>query len=513
MANILGLKGMNRSSSATNVLLAAYGNDVVNVATGLGYGLGLTGNNVEMEAFLDRIFLQDYNTRPITFNGTAWSTEYVPRTMIGKYLKNYKEKSRMYIANCKFPGPQAPVDLASAPITFPSRVFHSDPFFGNNLTWGIEWGTNGVTVAGSPYFNLAQPLAQDFVATNIKVGDPLFITSGDAQLASKPYFVQSVVSPYRLQMTENFPVSASSLNYWVGSNWFDVATDDNDQLMGLGENVTRMLLFKLMSIWYYTGSLLKQIKDAPGTSSSRSIISKGGFTYYFHGSDPYISGIYRTDSTGSVKVSRGLDPYILGMSVSNYSSVVGWEEGESLRWYIGDLTNTNYGISMSNAVISLHLPTGAWDVSPIADVIKAATTWRVSNQKDTYLGTNDDQVLKMASGNSHNGTPITLNVETKIYYPSGTEKIDQFKHLQIIGRQTRGLKVKLKLWDNPTGVGEWVNLGECTNDKTEFLIPGDNSIASGFQLGFFENGSLENDLFVEKATMFYNPEMVRIIQP
>lgn len=509
MANVLGIQGFNKSGSTANVLLAAYGNDIVNVTTGLGYGLNLTGNNVEMEAFLDRIFAQDYAMRPLTFNGTAWSTEYVPRTMIGKYIKNYKEKVRIYIANCKFSGPDTPLDADNAAIVFPSRVFYPDIYYGNNLTWGLEWGTNGVTIAGSPFFNIVQPLYQDFVARNIKVGDPLFITKGNAQLQSKPYFVQSVLSPFRLQMTENFPVSASSLNYWVGSNWFDVASDDNDQLTGIGENVTRLLFHKLMSVWYYTGTLLKQIKDAPGTSSHRSIISKSGYCYYFHGSNPLISGIYRTDTSGSIKISRAIDPYIQGMSVSNYPLVVGWEEGETLRWYIGNLTNTNHGISMTNAVTSYNIPTGAWDVSPISDVIKCATTWIVSNRRDTYCGNSAGEIFQMGTGNSFDGDPITLNVETKVYYPSGSEVINDYGHIQVIGRQTKGIKIQYKLWDSPRSNGEWMSLGECANDLDEFTFK--NAASSGIQFRFFDTGTLENDTFIEKFTVFYTPSRVRLL--
>lgn len=520
MASILGIKGyVQNQKNAVSKLWAGFGNDIVNVTTGLGFGLNLNGNNVEMETYIDRVFLQNFSITPLTSNrfGTAWTNEFVSRCLLSKYIKNYREQARLYLANCKFPDNSntGPWDSDNAGLTFPSRVFHCDPFFGNTLTWGIEWGRNGKVAAGSPFFELVQPLTQDFKAANIKVGDPLFITNvggNDRVLLQKPYFVQSIESAYRLRMTENFPVTASSgLHFWVGSNWFDVGTDDGDQLTGIGENVTRALFFKLMSVWYFTGTILKQIKDAPGTSSHRSIISKGGFTYYFHGSNPMISGIYRTDSTASIRVSRAIDPYIKGMSVSNYTTVVGWEEGDSLRWYLGDLTNKNYDISMTKAVATLHIPTGAWDVSPIADEITCATTWIQNGQRDTYLGTADGQVMKAATGYSHNGIPINLNVETKVYYPSGTEVINEFTSLEVIGRQTKGIKLRIRLYDNPNRVSEWMNLGELKDDRTVLEVKGDN-LASGFQLGFMENSILENDYLIEKATMFYKPQSVRIIE-
>lgn len=511
MANILGIKGFNKSSSSVNKLLAAYGNDIVDVSTGLGYGLALNGNQVEMEVFLDRVFMQNYNTRPKTFNGTAWSTEYVPRTMTSKYIRNYKEKARMYLGNCLFTGPQVPLDKDNNAIVLSSYIFASDLFVGNNLTWGMEWGTNGTTTADTNIFQLVSPLVQDFKASNIKVGDALFITNGNNQLISKPYFVSDIPSAYRLLVTENFPVTASGLHYWVGSNFFPVATDDNDQITGLGENSTRLLIFKLMSLWFYTGSQLRQVKDAVGTSSQRSVVNKGGYTYYFHGSDPKISGIYRYDGVSSQKISRAIDPYIDGMSTASYDDVVAWREGDELRWFLGNITNTNRGISMTNAVASLNVTTNAWDVSPIADVITCSTVFRTNNREDTYNGTSDDEVLQMVDGNSFNTTAIHSRLETKVYYPSGSGVINENKAIQVIGRATKGVRVEYKLWNTPKNVDDrWLSLGELDADKTELDIPTGHNESSGIQLAFDLVNTLENDTYIEKYTIFYRPQRTRL---
>lgn len=523
MASILGIQGYN-SSAGSNILLAAYENDIINVATGLGYGLGISSsNNGEFCVFLDRVFYQNNSARPITFNGTAWSTEFVGRAPVSKYIRPFK--SRVFLGNCGFASPQAPLDNDSNAITYPSRVFYSDLYKGRSLTWGIEWGRNGeVKTAWGPGFLQVSPefgaLVQDFKESNIKIGDNIVITGnpgGDATARARlidvkiPWIVKSIDNPYQITPTSPMVATLDTLHFWVGGNWFDVSPGDGDVITGFGDTVDALFVFKLMSLWFYTGSQLRKVKNAPGTSSGRSIISRGDYVYYFHGSDPYITGIYRADTGNSTKISRAIDPYILGMTVANYSSVVGWEEGENLRWYLGDITYTNRGLSMTNAVATYNIPTGAWDVSPVADVITAATTWRTGNQRDTYLGTSDNQVLKMSSGNSHNGTPIRMNLETKVYYPSGSETINEFTRLQVIGRQTKGIKVKLRLWNNPRGVGEWRNIGELDYDRSEIVLPQDYNQASGFQLGFFEDGSLENDTYIEKFTMFYNPSRARLL--
>lgn len=511
--NINGLIGFN-PSSGTARLFAAYENDIVNVATGTGYGLAInTTNNVEFEPFLDRVFFQNYTDRPLTYRTSTnlWSPEYVGRTMIAKYLKKFK--SRLYLGYCAFPAGTAPLDAGSAAITFPSRVFHSDLFQGNTVTWGIEWGRNGKVVSATNIFDLDLPFAQDFQASNIKVGDPLFITSGSVSLSSdKPYLVTKVDSAHRLIVDRNFPVTASSLHYWVGSNWFDAAADDGDTLTGFGENSNRLLTLKLLSGFYYTGSQLLK-RQGPGTSFNRSVINdKYGNTYFFHGSDPNVSGIYKDNGTGAVLISRGISPFIKGMSAANFLLVVAWAEGNELRWYLGNLTNSNYDISMTNAVATYNVDTGAWSVDPIADNITASSQWIVSSQQDSYIGTADSQVLKMNSGNSYNTAAIFSTLETKVYYPAGSEIICQHPWVQVIGRNLKGLRLKYKLWNHPTGVDqEWFPLGEMTDDKTEFPLPVNHRQSSGIQYKFDESGTVENDWYVEKISHFYKPDRSRLL--
>lgn len=513
MASIKGIVGFNKQGSSVNKLFAAFGNDIIDVAAGTGFGLAHNiTNNSEFEVFIDRVFHQNYNDAPITFKTSAWSREFVGRCPLSKYLKRLK--SKLYLGNCKFFGPQIPQDTDGNNLTFPSRVFFPDLFQGNTLTWGIEWGTNGTTTAGTRIFQLSGQLPQDFVASNIKVGDPLFITSGNAQLSGeKPYLVTQVASPYRLIVDRDFPVTATSLHYWVGSNWFDTETDDGDSITGFGENNTRLLVFKLLSLHYFTGSQRQAVQGAVGTSSKRSIINdKYGNTYYFHGSDPKISGIYKYNGVGSVKASRGIDDYIRGMSASNYSAVVAWAEGNELRFYLGDLSATNKTEAVSKAVATINVDTGAWDVGPIGDNITCATQWLVSNEQKSYCGTDDSQILKMDTGYTFNTAPISSTVETKVYYPSGSEIINDFPYIQVIGRNLKGLRLKYKLWDNPTGVDDkWWSLGECTDDKTEFVVPLNHQNASGIQYKVEEIGTVENDWYVEKISQFYKPNRTRLL--
>lgn len=512
MANILGITGFNKKASSSNVLLAAYENDIVNVSSGLGYGLNISGNRVDFERFLDRVFVQDYSIVPKTFNGSTWSREYVPRVMTAKFQQKFKQ--RMYLGNCKFTAPQAPNDLDGNPVKFPSHVFHSDIFVGNALTWGIEWGQNGRTLANTDLFYLDPsdaPLIQDFIAANIQVGDPLFITSGNSQLASKYYTIAEIKSPYSLRVTEKFPVTATALHYWMGNNYFPVETDDGDEIRALGVHTDdKLLIYKILSMSYYTGNRLAIVPGALGTPSQDSVIAFGNHTYHFHGSNPTISGIYRFDGAQSILISAAIDPFIQGMNSSIYPSVIGWREGRRLRWYIGDTSNANYDISITKACATINTGTDSWDVSPLADGITASTDWFISDRQYSFCGTTDDEVQQMENGNSLNTAAMPFRHTLKPVYPEGTDVINSMKRIQIIGTRCDGVKVDYRIWDDPKNIGRWSSLGELTGDRTELVIPSEYNYGSGIQFSFHETSTNENDYFIEKITLYYEPQTKRL---
>lgn len=509
MSNIDGMIGYNKQSSSVNKLFAAYGNDIVDVAAGTGYKLNITsGNKMEFSVFLDHVFFQNKVDRPRTFNGTSWGFTHANHMPLSKYL--FPFKSRLYLGNCKFTDLEAPLDESGTGLNFPSRVFYPDLYNTDALTWGLAWGRDGAPIQGTNIFNVisgGDGIPNNFLAQNIKIGDPLFITSFDSGrvlLSRKRYTVAKIPSAYRLETVEKFEPSVdTNLHWWVGSNWFDVGTDDNDQITGFGEN-NNILIFKLLSLWVYSGSQLRKVRDAVGTSSQRSVINKNGYTYYFHGSHPKITGIYRFDGSQSVKVSRAIDPFIQGMAAGAYDDVVSWSEGDELRWYIGDLTNANHEISMTKAVATYHTVTGAWDVSPINDAIVARAPWQVSNEEYFYTGTNSDQILKMGIGNAFKTSPIPMRLQTKVYYPLSTDIINEFTHVQVVGRQVKGLLLGYKLWNTPFNVDDtFYPLGMLTGDLTEFTIPDKHRIASGISFEIKEMGTSENDSYVEKITYFF----------
>ncbi|MEA2036845.1 MAG: hypothetical protein U9O94_05015, partial [Nanoarchaeota archaeon] len=267
MSDILALGGY-QSTANTDRLFASYGNDIVNVDTGAGYSQNLTaGSKGDFETYLDYCFYVNGVDVTRSYNGTVWSAlGKINRAPIAKYAQVYGVK--LYLAYLTINGE-----------TYPSRVWKTDLPDNNEPRWGLEWGSLLSQTASSAIVN--DPNA-NFKTYGIKAGDPIWILSGSN---AGQYTVSSVDTGRTLTLTTTLPNTVATSTYIVGSNYFDVRTDDGDYLRGLGENSNRLLAFKLNSLHRYNGASLLQVKGVPGTSSNESIKNiKEQFTLWFHGS-------------------------------------------------------------------------------------------------------------------------------------------------------------------------------------------------------------------------------------
>jgi hypothetical protein len=522
MANILGLAGYNSPVSNINKLLGFYGNDVIDVNTGLGYGLNLTSTNpMRTEFYLDRLIATNGQDRMFSFNGNFWSTnDCLPKNLKAKLIKKFKD-GRVYAANCILtPGSGTLINYKSRVFysNFPTLGLNSAGVLGQTVNWGLESGTCSFQLGDIQLMAQLDSASgySYFKGQGLHIGDPVYLLSGGGV---GEYRVSNIPSEFTLVLVTAPPGVNTNINFWAGKNWFDVGTDDNDEIKGLYEAYNRLLIFKQFSLYDYTGTDLQRVKKALGTSSQESIISDwNGRVYWFHGSDIVAgkTGIYMRDEYGLNvhKISRPIDPFIAGMSASNFASVIAWQEGPCLRFFLGNLTNANFDISLNNAVASYNFMTNSWSVDPIADVITATTVYRSNNSESVYNGTSGSLVIQMNNGNTFNGSPIPWVLETKVYYPSGPESINTFRACQIIARNfSNGVHVAYRLWDQPKLVDDtWKDIGELRGDKTELTFKETHKRGSGIQFQFREDSGNEADIYIEKITTFYELDTTELNQ-
>ena len=487
MANLNGLIGYSKADG-TETLIASYGNDFVNVDTGAGYGQAVDNTyNTEFEVLLDNVFFQNYSNAPKNFNGTTWNNTHTEKLPISKYIKKFR--TRLYLANIKI-----------GSTTHPSRVLYSNLPTDNVLHWGYEQRTNLETIANN---TLVRADFAKFKTYGLDEGDPFFITSGSDQGEFK---IQEVVDDQHIILKKAPTTTASSISFWTSGNWFDVDTDDNDQLRGLGENAGRLLCFKLFSLHRFDSDNLYQVNGAVGTSSNRSIITIGNKTLYAHLAGTNADGIYSYENGQSVRISRAVQKYIKGISSSNYTSVVGWQEGNIYRLYVGDISNAQHNISVSNAVISYDTTSDALSVDTISHAPTVATGFLENDVDKTYFGTDGGEIYHTPSGYNQGATtnPIPFTFVTQDVYPTGGISINDFTRIIVFSRDANGTSVSFKPINTPSATGkEFITLGELKDDRTEFQLPRDTNKACGINLRFLESSIRENTLLIEKIIIFY----------
>ena len=443
---------------------------------------------------MDSAFFTNGVDQPRTYNGTVWSQQHIGTCPVNILFRDYL--AQMYAFAPTINGTK-----------YHSKFLKSDLPKNNTIEWGLVYGTNLAQTSGSKEVTST---TAGFKAHSIKVGDPFVIETGTN---AGEYIVEGGISDYRLSLTTVLNYTATGSSFRVGSNFVDVNTDDGDIIKWAEVINNRLIIFKQNSLHAYNTTSMSQIRGV-GTSSGRSVVpfNDKGLIVYFHGSNKERTGFYVTDSVSSKRVSNPIQDYIDGITSANFDNVVAWREGNIYRAYVGNVTNSDRNISITNCVLELDLDSNTWSPGKMNDVIKCTTLYRNSNVEETYIGNDSAQVHLTPSGNSDDGAAIPWFMETKIVYPSGTEVINEMHKVQIIAREAQGVQVRYKLINAPFSSDEnWQGLGEISADKTELPIPKNHATSCGIVYRLEKNDLSEPKQVIEKISTFYKP--LRTVNP
>lgn len=457
-------------------------------------GLWLTsGLDCQMESFLDMVFGvngTDYNW---SYDGTSGSIyTNVTDAPIAKYIK--KHLARLYLFNIKIAG-----------TAYSSRCWYSDLPKNNTITWGLETGNDLVQTASSATVTSAGSL---FKTRNIKIGDPLTITSG---ANTGEYIVQSIDSETSITLTTTLSSTVTGA-FWVGGNYFDVETDDGDIGMGMTVASNELILYKKDSAHRYnvSGQELRQIKSMPGITSARGIVvGSDGYSYSYHP-----TGIYRTLGTQGQGISNAIEDLIDGVATANQDNVVAWEEDKNfIVFHLGSVT-TRDGETISNCEVKFDETADSWTVQDRDRTITCATNWLEGNVQNVYGGDDADAVFKLNYGNSFTAgstvTPIHFGLELKEVFPEGSEMLVDFNRLRAYVSNGPSIQIMFKLIYRPTSREDfWVSdnmwkplQGSQRGDRNEWYFPM-GSRASGVKLKVIESSANESFL-LEKLILYYS---------
>jgi len=489
--DLLGIYGYNKANG-TEKLIAVWSRSpmIQNAGSWEMAPITLTPyQKTEFRTFLDYVFMVDGTDPNYSYDGTTWSTTTnLTDSPIGHYIENYNV--RLYL-----------LDVTILGTRYYSRVWFSDLPKNNKITWGLETGTNLVQTAASPTITSSGAL---FVTRNIKIGDPFTITTG-TNLGE--YTVQSIDSETQITLTKDLTYSTTGSSFWVGGNWFDVATDDGDSGKGFGKNSNEILVFKRNSLHRYSdnGNSIRQVKGAVGTTARRSIINIGDYTYYYHQ-----TGIYRYGSGSSVLISNAIVDLIEGVTTANQTEIVAWVSKERIaNFYLGTVTLRD-GSTISNCVASFDTNASQWSTRSYPFAIAAATTWLESNVPNVYIGDTLGYVFKIDDGNDFNSSDIPLQVETHPYYPSPGKTV-QFNRLTVEGENAHNVSISYKLIHKQVGMNHWINdshwkplKGQQSSQMSQWIFPA-GCRAEGVAFKIMESSKISNFLIEKINIGWSNP--------
>ena len=497
MANTVGLYGYNKSDGTEEMIAVWCRAPVIyNSSSGTWEKAPITltvDQKAEFRTFLDYMFLVNGVDPNYSYDGSVWSADTnlndAPKAY---YIEKYNVK--LYLGNITYGG-----------VSYPSRVWSSDLPENGKITWGLETGTDLAQTADSAVVTSAGSV---FKTRNIKVGDPFIITTGSN---AGEYTVQSIDSNTQITLTEDLDNTQTSKTFWVGSNWFDVETDDGDIIKGFGKNSNELLIFKRNSLHRYSsrGLELRQVKDSPGTTARRSIVNLGNYTYYYHP-----SGIYRYGGGTTDLISNAMEDFIDGVTTANQDDVVAWKQNEKIvLFYLGDVTLRD-GTSISDCVVSYNTTSNTWSSRSYPFEITVATNWLKSNVPTIYVASGS-YVYEIDTGTDFNDSAIPFELETKPYFPVGENTIVDFNKVRVCIENGLDIQVLYKLYYRPTSnVGQWTNdndwqplQGSVRSDRAEFTFPS-NSRASGVALKFIESSTNESFL-IEKFVIYCSNPAIR----
>lgn len=450
-----------------------------------------TNTDCYMDSFLGGVFLVNGTDSNYFYSGSeTWSTTTnLNNSPVAKFVKEHK--TRVYLYN---------VSLGGA-ISKPSWVWYSDFPKNGAITWGIEYGTNLSQSIGSAVVTSA---GATFITNNIKAGDPFVITTGTN---TGEYTVLTVDSETQITLTTSNLDSASNSTYWVGGNYFEVATEDGDSGMQLAETSDELFCFKKNSLWRFNSisKTLRRVKTAPGTTSSRSVVESGGYVYWFHP-----SGIYRTQGDQEQLISNSIEDIIEGVNSDYLDNVCGWRdeiEG-TVNMFLGNVTLRD-GDMITNCVAVFDENSETMTTQSLDTTIKVATNWLETNVPKIYAGDTTSTVYQLGTGTDYNGSAIPFETILKPIFPAGSEAIVNFRRLRSYIYNGPNVQIYYKLLYKPTKrIDVWTSdedwkpmKGRQLSDRAEWIFP-DNARASGVQLKLIES-STDESFLTEKLVLYY----------
>ena len=333
----------------------------------------------DFETYMDNVFMVGYGagtflTTTSMLGLTTSTSVNVYNAPKGKYIKEFGD--RLYIGNCQ-------VDS----VNYSSRVYYSSlPMKVITYVNGDQSGNlNYLDVDSAKYLKTGMVIDIYTGGTNTKIVDSRTITDVNTSL-NRIYFdriITSVVDKdeiYLEDRKDDFNI------FWDTDNdYLEVASDDGEEISGLGVNINRLLIFKRNSLRKWDGAQLSLIADDVGTVSHWTIKQLSTWTLFFHD-----KGVYGISGTELKLLSRKVEPYIKAIIASD--AIVAGIDGENYNLWIGETQTLNVETTTTS--------TSSTSTSSTSSSTSTTTTGTTTSTSSTSKSTSTSSTSSSTSSTS-----------------------------------------------------------------------------------------------------------------
>ena len=258
-------------------------------------------------------------------------------------------------------------------------------------------------------------------ATAIWDGNPSnsFVTTGNASGAPAGKYIENFRSRMWISGNTTYPdrLYYSSLPSSVTTpvitwdtdvatgDWIDISPSDGDNTTGLKRSKNFLLVFKKDHI-YRVASISETEPDPTinvGTWSQESIVEAKDGVYFHHP-----SGFYKYENGLAQEISKPIIDIVKAITVTNYSKVSGFEDGDHIEWSVGDCTVN--GVSYTNLCVRYTISTQSWTHYSYPTQHLVSSKYNDGTTIYNLVGDESGNILKIATGNTDNSSAIQYSL-------------------------------------------------------------------------------------------------------
>lgn len=303
---------------------------------------------------------------------------------------------------------------------------------------------------------------------------------------------------------------------------FDVAPKNGDDITGLGNNYSRLLIYKENTLWRYDTNTLYQLPGVPGTNNNRTIVNVLDYTIHFHS-----SGVWGVSGNEGINLSRKIQPIIDGISSTSLDKLCAYGEGDYYYIYFGDINNYHDDIYISKCMGVLDVARGRWRLGSLTHEPTVFAPYRDDRSEVTYddssyaynqddktydaiasgtnfmfFGASDGNVYQMDNLiKTHDGSNIRAYFETHNYYFAGVHSRGNLQAIKVYVKDGRRLKLFYSIDD-----GDYKPVEKYQQLKDELYLQFDTGIIANRIKFRGTDNSLGNQSRIRGIDIFYTPQ-------